>query len=210
MADDKTTDIDLLAECVGGLTIQPPWPQTIVFGPKRIENRTWRPPDKIRGGRIAVGVSQSKDDDAWAAAIVGHDDPWGEYGPMPVDGDLDRNERQDVILERHHPGHIIGTVQIVGWCHPEEGRGMCIGKTKKCGIEKVGKWTEHAHKIRDGGEFGRPEYDNDLVTSDPWYAGPIAWLLDDPQPLDEPVPVRGMPGIWGVQTQIGKAREAQS
>jgi hypothetical protein len=36
------------------LTLWRPWAQAIIYGPKRIENRTWRPPRWIIGKRIAI------------------------------------------------------------------------------------------------------------------------------------------------------------
>ena len=36
------------------LTIHQPWASAIVLGPKRVENRTWRPPATLVGQRLAV------------------------------------------------------------------------------------------------------------------------------------------------------------
>lgn len=43
------------------LTIRPPWAQAIVRGPKRIENRTWKPSAKLYGQRIAIHCGRRYD-----------------------------------------------------------------------------------------------------------------------------------------------------
>lgn len=35
-----------------------------------------------------------------------------------------------------------------------------------------------------------------------WYMGPIGWLLEDPRPLEEPVPCRGRLGLWAPAREL--------
>jgi hypothetical protein len=46
---------------VKALTIKQPWPDCIVCGWKRVENRTWKPPDDIIGTRIAIHAGKQFD-----------------------------------------------------------------------------------------------------------------------------------------------------
>ena len=95
------------------LTIRDPWAQAVVFGDKRVENRSQRL-DKMLGERVAVHVSQTIDRDAWrSAGLFEAKPPWSEY-----------NAHENLS----HPGHIIGSV---GWLlddvieyRPVEARGM--------------------------------------------------------------------------------------
>jgi hypothetical protein len=34
------------------------------------------------------------------------------------------------------------------------------------------------------------------LDSDPWWLGPVGWLLEDIRPLRTPVPAKGMMGLW--------------
>lgn len=44
-----------------GLTVMQPWAAAIVHGPKRIENRDWRPPAGMIGNYIAIHAGKSYD-----------------------------------------------------------------------------------------------------------------------------------------------------
>lgn len=37
---------------------------------------------------------------------------------------------------------------------------------------------------------------------DPWWCGPVGWLLDEVQALPEPIPCKGMLGLWTLPTDI--------
>ena len=44
---------------IKGLSITQPWASAIVLGSKRIENRTWRPPEDMMGEYLALHASKS-------------------------------------------------------------------------------------------------------------------------------------------------------
>lgn len=48
------------------LTLWRPWTWSIVYGPKRIENRPWKPPANIIGQRIALHSGKTYDKDGEA------------------------------------------------------------------------------------------------------------------------------------------------
>ena len=45
------------------LTLWRPWAQAIIYGPKRIENRSWRPVKWMIGERIAIHAGKKYDED---------------------------------------------------------------------------------------------------------------------------------------------------
>ena len=158
-----------------GLTIRDPGARAIIWGPKRVENRTWQPPEKVIGERLAIGMSKTIDE---------------ETNEALRDRISDQTKKHDVAAMtayRHHPGHIIGSVRVVGFLdervdepvarHQEEGPQECSSM-----------WPSE-------------------VVDNNWYVGPVGWILFDPRPLDDPVPVRGMPGVWNVERQIRGAQE---
>jgi len=49
---------------IWGLTIIQPWAAAIALGPKRIENRTWRPSNRMLGEFIAIHAGK-KVDTSW-------------------------------------------------------------------------------------------------------------------------------------------------
>lgn len=42
------------------------------------------------------------------------------------------------------------------------------------------------------------------ASSDPWFTGPIGWVLEDVVPLVEPIPCRGLLGLWPVAPELGR------
>jgi hypothetical protein len=171
--------IDQLQDIEYGLTVQDPWAQAIIWGPKRIENRGKRPPEKIIGERIAVYTGKTVDLQAVHAAWHGKPlDGWGDYYSKK---------------EHHHPGHIIGTVRVQGFYEPGGDWEM------RGGFRAGSEWEWLVSAIFDANDSARAAQ---MVEDDPWWQGPAGWLLDDPQPLDEPVPARGFPGVWNVERQV--------
>lgn len=55
---------------VHALTVRQPWADAIVYGPKRVENRTWKPPAAVVGRRIAIhaGLRFERGVEAYMAA----------------------------------------------------------------------------------------------------------------------------------------------
>lgn len=45
------------------LTIHQPWASAIVDGPKRVENRTWRPPSSLIGQQLAIHAGLHEPDE---------------------------------------------------------------------------------------------------------------------------------------------------
>jgi hypothetical protein len=171
--------IDQLEDIEHGLTVRDPWAQAIVWGPSRIYNCDERPPDEIIGQRVAVQTAKEVDEEAWRQMrLPSPSDLWSEYVPQRLAA-----ARQQTN-SRHHPGQIIGTVRIAGWwSYSGGGSSQChVPCEESCFQDRVAQ-EKQPHL-------------------DPWWQGPVGWLLADPQPLDEPVPARGLPGIWSVDKQV--------
>lgn len=45
--------------------------------------------------------------------------------------------------------------------------------------------------------------------ADPWFFGPVGWLLDDVRKLPQPIPYKGKLGVWEVPAEIGDMMEAK-
>lgn len=43
------------------------------------------------------------------------------------------------------------------------------------------------------------------LLDDKWFFGPIGWVLEDVQKLEEPIPCRGMLDLWDVPQEISQA-----
>lgn len=79
------------------LTIRQPWAYCITHGTKRVENRSWKPPSKIIGERIAIHTSQKLDKASLSAAS----DPTG-YDLSP-------------LVNSMLCGYVVGTAVVVGY-----------------------------------------------------------------------------------------------
>jgi len=172
-----------------GITVRDPWVQAIIWGPCRILNREERPPEKVVGERVAVRTAKSLDENAWDYCFAG-DSPWSQYAD---DVGQPYTKRSGVIENRHHPGHIIGTVRVVGdYSGPKP---FIDDHMLPASLDS--RWHDacYGHTAE---EFAQS------VEENPWYSDLTkwSWLLADPEPLDEPVPARGQPGVWDVDEQI--------
>jgi len=91
------------------LSLKQPWVYAIFRLDKMIENRTWKPPDRIIGQRIALHASKTIDHAGYQVIK----DIIGTFPPT----NLPR-------------GAVVGSVRIVGWMH-ESGQGKvpdpCMG-----------------------------------------------------------------------------------
>lgn len=183
-----------------GLTVRDPWAQAIIWGPKRIENRGKRPPDKIVGERIAIHCGKVVDEEATINATNASrlDEPWGLYD-VAVNHDRTLSRAGD-LFGHHHPGHIIGTVRVIGTVDARPDGLAHATQISGARNRRIASEVFTDGKVKHLTGIGH------AVTDNPWWQGPVGWLLADPHPLDEPVAARGMPGIWDVDRQIEEAR----
>lgn len=47
-------------------------------------------------------------------------------------------------------------------------------------------------------------------STDPWFTGPVGWILDDVRPLSEPLPCKGAQGFWNIPMDVFGKLECQS
>lgn len=88
------------------LSIMQPWCSAIAFADKRVENRTWRPPEWITGRRIALHASKRPDWDA-------PDMAWTAAGLAPYEPGAPRKARTAGLPL----GAVIAVATVTG-CHP--------------------------------------------------------------------------------------------
>lgn len=178
------------------LTIKAPFAQAIVHGPKRIENRTWKPHEDVMGERIAIhcGKSMAKP---------------GDYDDTAAIEQLDEAHAYCVGEGATEAGCIIGTARVVGVAHRDttddrEAHGGVIP-----GVAEVEYFCRSQWNITD--QTGTAPYEVRIPEhpwDNPWWLGPIGWLLDDVRQV-EPVEARGMPGLWRVPDEIELVEVAQ-
>jgi len=200
---DKKYDSDLLVRWLKDIltqyavSVKDPWAQACIHGPCRILNRDQNPPNKIIGERVAIYCTKTIDDDALNGLTGKLTVPWAHWSEY---ADLPHHKRKPLIEERHHPGCIIGTVRVVGWCD----------KQKKGLHNSTGIVHREALK-EEGWDMTRNFRGAISPTDDPWWldATSHGWLLDDPQPLDEPIPVDGsdvLPGVWTLPDDLRRGK----
>lgn len=163
---------------VRALTLKQPWASAVVFGPKRIENRTWRGPV---GERIAIHAGA-----AWDAAgeslcfDSGHAicrDPF-DRGPWRCPNcRYTGNGAQEFCPKC--PGRV-----FVG--HTPDG--LRRDRTRKAIIG-----TAIVHAVVPVETTASWITD----TQRPWAIGPWCWCLSDVRRID-PIPMRGRLGLWRV------------
>ena len=79
------------------LTIWRPWARYVATGDKRIENRSWTPPEAMLGETIAIHAGKK----------------WDDNGAEMCSDVLGSAYSSNSAL---HPEGVIGVARIVGWC----------------------------------------------------------------------------------------------
>lgn len=90
------------------LSIKQPWLYAITDLDKRIENRTWKPPDWLLGKRIALHASKQYDNA-------------GRMTIKEICGGTIVPAKDDLLL-----GYIVATVRVIGWVN-RRGFGTGLG-----------------------------------------------------------------------------------
>lgn len=184
------------------LTVRQPWADLIVVGIKDVESRTWEPYSTLpQWGRCAGCGDRFEPDewedseghaahasgcDGWCHGCPVHCGPIHADGPFPfrlgihaaksysaqASGDVFRTlttsegERMDALVAGPHRLGALLGFVTVTGCHPADGR-SCFEDGHGGGL--CSSWAQ---------------------------PGQYHWKLTDPEPLDEPVPMRGQLGLW--------------
>ena len=133
------------------LTLWRPWSDAIVHGPKRVENRTWVPPERLLGSYIALHAGKRYELGSWPV-VDGYEMPESEDSPMGIVG----------------VARLVGALELRG--------------------EKRLSYAALMLPDIDAGAVARRLW---TLDEDPWWAGPVGWLLDKVTAI-EPVSCRGI------------------
>jgi hypothetical protein len=174
------------------ITLHQPWASLAAIGAKRFETRSFPPPAKLIGQRIAIGA---------AARKIGRND-WGKRFPaaawapsidalQPVYDDFNWND-----LPR---GAIVATAVLAGAYQV-----MCIrdGDVRWLELRIAKGVCENSLPPPDGGAIP-----GDLFGD--YSEGRWAWLLTDVRRLAEPAPAKGKQGWWEWAPNEGQEAAAE-
>jgi len=166
---------------IKALSLSRPWPWTILHlptDPKRIENRSDKrgmPPMCRYRGPLLLHAAKSWDKIAnWCA----------NRGLVP--------HARNVLLERDaHPTGIVGRCRVVGHVEPGvAGPILMMGR----GLHSRHTGQRHPDRIVFAHSPEAHRYAAELDLR--WWMGDFALILDDVEPLDEPIPCKGRLGLW--------------
>jgi len=170
-----------VADEIPVLTIRQPWCWAIVYGQKPVENRSWNM--RYRGPLyLHAGARSRWDPDGAASPLV--QAAWRKYLHDSVPG-WPGLPCSDVELNRKTTlmpfGAVTALAEVTGCHHSDE----CMFPA-----------SQELHGVRSG--------------CSPWAArGQWHMELSDVRPLPEPVPCRGMLGLWRLPADVEKAVRAQ-
>ena len=163
------------------LTLHQPWASLIALGIKTIETRSW---STTHRGSIAIHAAKRHPKIGDMRTVVDNPsawDRWRDAGLAPSQIDV-------------HPGPlgaVVATARLVD-CIP-----MVESTAARPGLPPLLVVRPTTLEFWAHGAIGVPTLD---VTHQRPYGdfapGRWAWLLDDIEPLDEPVPARGHQGLW--------------
>ena len=193
------------------VTLPQPHATLIALGVQTIHTSTRRAPSSVVGERIAIHAGAKKPR-SWSQEAV-------RSLPVPMKWGGDRHEPgEGLTIEEHAPlpvgfheyktwlplGAVVATARLTA-CLP------IVGSAESdhlCGPLSTphdpNEWIEAA-RPQDltyhyfDGSLSSEDTDSSISDQGPFAdfsPGRWAWMLDDPQPLDEPVPAKGRPGLW--------------
>lgn len=194
------------------LSIREPWATLIIDHDKRIENRTWTPPEKVRGERFAIQASKQLDDKAMT--VVHHPDDPQEWWVSPDIGELivkavENAGGADEFRESLRPGSILGDARLLGVVRDKMGHLDAYTPSDEADMyANIPQWApmdmaggispyEVAETIGNGGG----EW--------PWWDGKSkAWCLGDVRSVEAPIPAKGALRFWTIEVfERDKLRE---
>lgn len=163
------------------LTLIQPWASLIVAGPKRVENRTWRPNPLRPGDYLAIHAGtwhtrRGGPIEGWAAALEIARER-GLFAELPLLANYETivtGERGRLYAARCN--HYLETAVPYG---------AVVGVARLVAVE-----TEAP------------------AAGDPWWYGPLGWRLGDVTPI-EPVSCRGAQGLWTMPDDVYAAVRAR-
>lgn len=166
--------------------------------PKRIENRAWPPPEKLKGAWLAVHAGKEFDNDGnfgIRERVRAIEAGTGTRLSMPYPSEMTA-------------GAVVAVARIAGFFF----QAVLKGETSpRWGYESW--WSAIRPEAEAPGQLEHlPAMPLD-VTTDPhryWLIGPYGWVLTDVVRLASPVPVRGAQKVWNLPADVAAQVEEQA
>lgn len=158
------------------ITLTQPWATLVAIGAKRIETRSWR--TNYRGPlaiHAAAGLGPV-DGLRGLRTLIGQ--PVFFEALRCIVPNADQYCDVDAILDRLPFGAVLSSAKLVD----------CVAI--------VHRWQEQLIQQRDNRWFVSPPITSPEYAFGDYTPGRYAWLLDDVQPLPEPIPAKGQLGLW--------------
>ncbi len=150
------------------LSLLQPWASLVVLGYKKIETRSFQ-----RSYRGPLLIHASKDKHGYKSIDSG---PFKQYFMPALWGDVPLKERQPLPF-----GAIIGKVNLI-----------CIRDTNSIRMTR----TVLPHYYDDRGNLHHIPFTDQEEAFGDYSPGRYGWLLSDPVMFNDPIPAKGMLGLW--------------
>jgi|GEM_PF-1821147 len=166
------------------LSLWQPWASLVAMGVKTIETRSWRAPQALIGKRIAIHAAKTPSGGIrWLGPYQYY---VGRGGAWMCEGSVGLNIGLVLPL-----GAIVATARLAG-CVPMSVFPMPNGARRWLWVPP-GR-ADLNYSTDDGAEHFERDCSGQLPYGD-FRDGRWAWLLEDVQPLAEPVPFKGGQGL---------------
>lgn len=167
------------------LTLTCPWGPAIAHWDKRVENRTWSPPESLIGQRLAIHAGKSP-------LVPVEASPRAPAGWKWLSGAA-REETQDAIAFARRAGAPTGEI-TPAWLHERSSAILAVATVQGWATNTL----QHRHPSMNETDAIR------LVLNSPWFVGGDAygWVLADVIALPEPVSCKGAQGLWPLPADV--------
>lgn len=176
-----------------GLTLWQPMAGSIAHLGKRVENRGWVPQADVFGRHIAIHAADR-------APVPAHLQLVARAAKLQP-----RGER--IAVAGSARGAIVAVARLVGVLDAREttpawprvlvrGFSWPVGHPKPESVDWPDAIAERIARLRE----------------DPWWLGPVGWLLSDVRPMRTPIPAKGAQRLWRLSTdlRVAIARELEA
>lgn len=169
------------------LTVKQPWASLIMAGVKDVENRSWPAPISFHDGERTAALPSGRVRPFRLAIHAGKD--WDHSWPARIPSVRDPS-RTGVFSTAEDAkelrGVLLGSVEVTGCHHADE-----CGDHPGCTCPMTGDPPSWHHDDCAAHDDAVRWYCSPWAEPDSWH-----WTLRDPQPLAEPIPMRGRQRLW--------------
>lgn len=179
------------------LTLWEPWASALVYGPKDVENRPWRPYGGVYGEWVLIHAGQAWDRERAFEVL----DRWREQQPETL---------PPIVRDLFGTAPPWGPIdQLLRRCPPNVRElfpaGVVIGAVRFCGALQRGERGPEAYATKDSPTLLRARQEAEAGGLRWWMREQAGWVREDAVRFSDAIPARGLQKLWNPSEEVKAA-----